>query len=85
MRSFFLRLTFLLLVSVSLAAVDDKSASSTSSGAPSTAARPVTDDYFGNKILDPYRWLEDLKSPEVSAWMKAENDHTRSVLDRIPG
>jgi prolyl oligopeptidase len=85
MRSFFLRLTFLLLVSVSLAAVDDKSASSTSSGAPSTAARPVTDDYFGNKIVDPYRWLEDLKSPEVSAWMKAENDHTRSVLDRIPG
>jgi prolyl oligopeptidase len=86
MRSLFvLLLTFMLLASVSLAAVDDKSNSTTSPGAPSTAVRPVADDYFGNKIVDSYRWLEDLKSPEVSAWMKAENDYTHIVLDRIPG
>jgi prolyl oligopeptidase len=53
--------------------------------APETTTREVVDDYFGTKIVDPYRWLEDLKSPEVSAWMKAQNDYTRSVLDRIPG
>lgn len=52
--------------------------------APETATREVVDDYFGTKIVDPYRWLEDLKSPEVFAWMKAQNDYTRSVLDRIP-
>jgi prolyl oligopeptidase len=51
---------------------------------PATATHAVTDDYFGAKIVDPYRWLEDLKSPEVSAWMKAQNDYTRAVLDRIP-
>jgi len=52
---------------------------------PDTPKREVADDYFGTKIVDPYRWLEDLKSPEVSAWMKAQNDYTRSVLDRISG
>jgi prolyl oligopeptidase len=45
----------------------------------------VTDEYFGTKIVDSYRWLENLKSPEVSDWMKSQNDYTRSVLDRIPG
>ena len=52
---------------------------------PDTPTHEVTDEYFGTKIVDSYRWLEDLKSPEVSAWMKAQNDYTRSVLDGIPG
>lgn len=52
---------------------------------PATPKRDVTDDFFGTKLVDQYRWLEDLKSPEVSAWMKAQNDYTRAVLDRIPG
>jgi prolyl oligopeptidase len=51
---------------------------------PATPIREVTDEYFGTKIIDPYRWLEDLRSPEVSAWMKAQNDYTRALLDRIP-
>lgn len=60
------------------------SAQTSTPSAPVTPKRDVTDDYFGTKVVDPYRWLEDLKSPEVSAWMKAQNDYTRSVLDRIP-
>src|SRR4030095_8760769 len=52
---------------------------------PETAVREVTDRYFGTDLVDPYRWLEDLKSPEVAAWMKAQNDYTHSTLDRIPG
>jgi len=47
--------------------------------------RPVTDEYFGVKVADPYRYLEDLKNPEVSAWFKAQNEYTRSVLGRISG
>ena len=47
--------------------------------------REVTDDYFGTKVTDPYRWLENTKDPEVVAWMKAQNDYTRAVLARIPG
>ncbi len=52
---------------------------------PKTPVRNVTDDYFGTKVVDPYRWLENIADPEVVAWMKAQNDHTRKQLARIPG
>ena len=52
---------------------------------PKTPVRPVTEDYFGTKVVDPYRWLENTSDPEVIAWMKAQNDYTRAVLARIPG
>jgi hypothetical protein len=42
--------------------------------------KPVTDDYYGTKIVDPYRYMENLKDLEVAGWMKAQNDYTRSVL-----
>ena len=44
----------------------------------------VVDDYFGTKVADPYRWLEDLQSPEVRQWIDAQNRLTRSYLDKIP-
>ncbi len=44
----------------------------------------MTDDYFGRKVTDPYRYMENLKDPEVQAWIREQNDHTRAVLDRIP-
>lgn len=52
---------------------------------PHTPVRAVIDDYFGTKVVDPYRWLENTSDPEVVAWMKAQNDYTRAVLARIPG
>jgi prolyl oligopeptidase len=52
---------------------------------PNTPVRPVTEDYLGTKVVDPYRWLENTADPEVIAWMKAQNDYTRAVLGRIPG
>src|SRR5438552_2235545 len=52
---------------------------------PPAPKRVVVDEYYGNKIEDPYRYMEDLKSTEVQAWFKAQNDYTRSVLARIPG
>ncbi len=55
------------------------------SAPPKTPVREVTEDYFGTKVTDPYRWLENTKDPEVVAWMKAQNDYTRAVLARIPG
>ena len=51
---------------------------------PETPVRDVKENFFGTEISDPYRWLEDLKSPEVSSWMHAQNDYTRAVLERIP-
>src|SRR5438874_11251139 len=38
---------------------------------PQTPQRPVTDEYFGIKVVDPYRWLENWDDPEVRAWTDA--------------
>jgi prolyl oligopeptidase len=55
------------------------------SAPPPAPVRVVTDEYFGVKVADPYRYMEDLANPEVIAWFKAENDYTRSVLSQISG
>ena len=52
---------------------------------PVAPVRPVVDDYFGDKITDPYRYMENLKAPEVQKWIRAQNDYARNVLDAIPG
>ncbi|HEY7352081.1 MAG TPA: prolyl oligopeptidase family serine peptidase [Terriglobales bacterium] len=52
---------------------------------PKTPVREVTDDYFGTKVTDPYRWLENTSDPEVVSWMKQQNDYTRDMLAKIPG
>ena len=46
--------------------------------------REVTDTYFGTKVVDPYRWMEDLKGPEMVTWMKAQSAYTRRYLDALP-
>jgi prolyl oligopeptidase len=52
-------------------------------GAPPEApATPVTDDYFGTKIVDNYRWLEDANSPETRAFIDAENAYTNTYLQQ---
>lgn len=43
-----------------------------------------TDDYFGTKINDPYRWLENDHSEETKAWVVEQNKTTFSYLDQIP-
>jgi prolyl oligopeptidase len=53
-------------------------------GPPKAPVREVTDTYFGQKVVDPYRWMEDSKSPEVAAWMKAQAEYARAYLDRLP-
>lgn len=51
---------------------------------PASRIVEVSDEYFGTTIPDPYRWLEDVKSPEVTDWLKAQADYTNSVLNTIP-
>src|ERR1700692_1944131 len=46
---------------------------------------PVIDDYFGYKITDNYRWMEDRHSPKFVSWIKKENAYARAVLAHIPG
>ncbi len=43
---------------------------------PAVEVVPVTDDYFGTKITDNYRWLEDAKSPATRAFIDAQNAYT---------
>jgi len=51
---------------------------------PPTRAVDTVDDYFGRKVADPYRWLEDLESADTAAWITAQNKLTFGYLDTLP-
>src|SRR5215471_15042915 len=53
--------------------------------APPTRTDNVTETLHGVKITDPYRWLEDQKSPETRAWIDVQAKFARSFLDVLPG
>ena len=44
----------------------------------------LIDDYHGTPVPDPYRWLEDVNSPETLEWIKHQNELTFSILEKIP-
>lgn len=50
---------------------------------PPAPVRPVTEEHFGTKVTDPYRWMENLADPEVQAFFKSQNAYTRAVLDQL--
>ncbi len=51
---------------------------------PVTKKVNVTDDYFGTKVADPYRWLEDDTSKVTAEWVRVENKITNEYLSQIP-
>jgi prolyl oligopeptidase len=51
---------------------------------PEARKGDVVDEYHGTKVPDPYRWLEELDSPETREWVEAENKVTGAYLDAIP-
>ena len=51
---------------------------------PETRKGNTVDTYFGTEVKDPYRWLEDDRSPETEAWVKAQNEVTFGYLEQIP-
>lgn len=53
--------------------------------APQTRRDDVRETLHGVEIVDPYRWLEDEDAAEVQAWVAAQNQHTREVLQTYPG
>ncbi|MDX1455723.1 MAG: prolyl oligopeptidase family serine peptidase [Gammaproteobacteria bacterium] len=66
---------------------DDETMSETTSSIEYPVSRrgDVVDDYFGTKVADPYRWLEDLDSQETADWVAAQNNVTMPYLRDIAG
>src|SRR4029077_6226492 len=52
--------------------------------APETPKKPVSTEYHGVTVEDPYQWLEQDNDPQVKAWSDAQNQRTRQYLDRLP-
>src|SRR5205814_8729251 len=51
---------------------------------PAPRKGDVVDNYFGTKVADPYRWMEDLNAADVKKWVDAENAVTFKYLDALP-
>lgn len=51
---------------------------------PKTETVNQVDDYFGTKISDPYRWLENDTAANTEAWVKMQNSVTNNYLQSIP-
>jgi prolyl oligopeptidase len=51
---------------------------------PITARVNVADNYFGTRVADPYRWLENLDSPAVTEWVNRENALAQPRLAALP-
>lgn len=54
---------------------------------PQTAQVDAADEYFGQRVADPYRWLESdiRRDPAVSAWVDAQNSLSGPYLAGLPG
>jgi len=52
---------------------------------PATPRIPVTDNYFGMRVTDHYRWMENLQDSTVMKWFEAQDAYAENVFDGITG
>lgn len=76
-----MKIALIFLVMISMAF---NSTAQTRLSYPDTRKMDTVDDYFGTKVGDPYRWLEDDNSDETKAWVVAQNKVTFGYLEQIP-
>jgi len=50
---------------------------------PATPKKPVVDEYYGVKVTDDYRWLENWDDPAVKQWSATQNARTREYFDHL--
>src|SRR4051812_9627927 len=51
---------------------------------PATNKTSQSDDYFGKKVADPYRWLENDMAEDTKSWVVEQNKVTSAYLSKIP-
>jgi len=80
--------SFFIIILIGIITVSCKNSESqinnTTLNYPTTKKVDTITNYFGVEVKDPYRWLEDDKSEETAAWVKAENEVTFGYLSKIP-
>ncbi len=54
---------------------------------PETKRVDVVEEHFGQRVADPYRWLEnDVRNDKaVANWVESQNNVTNAYLDTLPG
>ena len=86
LRLFWLLCALPVLAAAVNAADDSKSAAKASNPAvPIAEKKPIGENFFGKRIVDNYRWLEDSKNQDTQKWVEQEMAYTRAVLDPLPG
>jgi prolyl oligopeptidase len=73
------------VAAAALALIGSPAAAAERLGPPPAPRRPVTDDYFGVKVEDPFRWLENMSDPAQKAWFESQDAYARTTLERMPG
>ena len=51
---------------------------------PQTRTQDLVEEIHGHRVPDPYRWMEDLESDEIRAWIQNQNSLTNAYLERSP-
>ncbi|MGZ3526368.1 MAG: prolyl oligopeptidase family serine peptidase [Vulcanimicrobiaceae bacterium] len=51
---------------------------------PDAPRGALVDTYYGTQVPDPYRWLEDIDSPQTKSWVTAQERLTQSYFAQIP-
>ena len=83
MPSLYSRISVFAAGAVLLCAANGSGAATVPTAPPVARHADVSDTLHGVVVKDPYRYMENLRDPEVLAWFKAQGDYARAALDRI--
>src|SRR5258706_11657933 len=80
-----LRWSFVFLLFVGAVGIGAEGQGAGASGPPRAEVRALSEEWYGIKVVDNYRWLEDGASADTQKWVAEEMAYTRGVLDPLPG